>query len=568
MAGTQKKLAFGDDSNTSDTFPDDFITEEILNNFKEEAAELLERVETNVLFLERDLLNINLVRDIFRDVHTIKGNCTIFSMNREEELCIAVEDILQEVIDRQRVLSRRLVRRLLDFTEEMKLLISQSFEYKESSCEAPRLLGEILLELGAVSSEALERALRIQDKSSLGEILLELGDISREDLDKAVEIQIKAGKRHDRVIEESNKNENSIRVELARLDSLFDIVGKVMVKGLCIREPERFYELVKELNQVAISLRLVSLESLFIKLERLVLQERERSGKGVRLELFGSEIEMDRLVMQQISAPLIHIVRNAIDHGIESRGERVEKGKPEEGVISIRANYKADEIIIRIRDDGRGINRKRVLEKAREIGELRHKEELLDDDEISLLIYKPGLSTAGSESSLSGRGIGMDVVKRDVELVDGRIEIDSEEGRGTEVALIIPLSPNIIEGLVVKIEERLYLLHTACVEDYFNLDNVKLLYEDGEVKLVNSELEKIDCLRPFSEGEQEEWGTSSALGVVVKISNKKVCLLVDELVGREQVILTRGFAILSNGDIGELLGEEILAGMLDNRGEV
>lgn len=565
MIGVDENLSFDDDSDSS---ADDYITEEILNNFKEEAAELLERVETNVLFLERDLLNINLVRDIFRDVHTLKGNCTIFSMNREEELCVAVEDILQEVIDRQRVLSKRLVRRLIDFTEEMKLLLSQSIDFKDQVIESPRLLGEILLELGAVSGEALERALRLQDKSSLGEILLELGDISREDLDKAVDIQLKVGKRHDRVIEEANKNENSIRVELAKLDSLFDIVGKVMVKGLCIREPEKFREMIKELNQVALSLRMISLESLFVKLDRLVRQERERSGKGLKLELFGSEIEMDRLVMQQISAPLIHIVRNAIDHGIESRGERVEKGKPEEGVISIRANYKADEIIIKVSDDGRGIDRKRVLEKAREIGELEQQDELLNDDEISSLLYRPGLSTADSECNLSGRGIGMDVVKRDVELVDGRIEIESREGQGTAVSLIIPLSQNIIEGLVVKIDERLYLLHTACIEDYFNLDSIKLFYEEGELLLLNSNLEKIECVRPFNDGESQEWEKSSALGVVVNMADKRVCLLVDELVGREQVILTRGFAILSNGDIGELIDEEILGGMLEKRGKV
>lgn len=565
MIGVDENLSFDDDSDSS---ADDYITEEILNNFKEEAAELLGRVETNVLFLERDLLNINLVRDIFRDVHTLKGNCTIFSMNREEELCVAVEDILQEVIDRQRVLSKRLVRRLIDFTKEMKLLLSQSIDFKDQVIESPRLLGEILLELGAVSGEALERALRLQDKSSLGEILLELGDISREDLDKAVDIQLKVGKRHDRVIEEANKNENSIRVELAKLDSLFDIVGKVMVKGLCIREPEKFREMIKELNQVALSLRMISLESLFVKLDRLVRQERERSGKGLKLELFGSEIEMDRLVMQQISAPLIHIVRNAIDHGIESRGERVEKGKPEEGVISIRANYKADEIIIKVSDDGRGIDRKRVLEKAREIGELEQQDELLNDDEISSLLYRPGLSTADSECNLSGRGIGMDVVKRDVELVDGRIEIESREGQGTAVSLIIPLSQNIIEGLVVKIDERLYLLHTACIEDYFNLDSIKLFYEEGELLLLNSNLEKIECVRPFNDGESQEWEKSSALGVVVNMADKRVCLLVDELVGREQVILTRGFAILSNGDIGELIDEEILGGMLEKRGKV
>lgn len=565
MTGVGKSSAFNDESNSS---TDEYITEEILDNFKEEAAELLERVERSVLFLERDLLNINLVRDIFRDVHTIKGNCSIFSMYREEELCAAVEDILQEIIDRRRVLSQRLVRRFLTFTEEMKVLISQNVSIKEQVVERPKLLGEILLELGAVSREALERALRLQDKSAIGEILLELGDVSRENLDKAVDIQFNGGKRHDRVIEESNKNESSVRVELGKLDSLFDIVGKIMVKGLCMREPEKFTKLLKELNQVALSLRMVTLESLFIKLERLVRQERNRSGKGLRLELLGSEIEMDKVVIQQISAPLIHILRNAIDHGIESRGERAEKGKPEEGVISIKAHYKADKIIIRVSDDGRGIDRKGILEKAREIGELEHLDETeLDDEEISRLIYRPGLSTAGSESSLSGRGIGMDVVRRDIELLEGQIEIESEEGWGTEVSLIIPLSQNIIEGLVVKIEERLYLLHTASIEDYFSLDNVKVVYEGGVVKVVNSKLEKISCLRPFAEGHSKEWGERSSLGVIINMAGLRICLLVDELVGREQVILTKGFAVLSNGDIGELLDDEVLAGMITNKGE-
>lgn len=558
---------------------DNYITEEILENFRQEAGELLGQIEASLLSLERDLLNTNLIRDIFRHIHTIKGNCTIFAFAKEELLCASVEELLQEVIEKRRVLSHKLLGRLFSFVEEMRSSLQHSIpgEWIDSTEVEPeeesRLLGEILIEMGAVSPAALERALRLQDKSAIGEILLELGEVSWENLDRAVKIQGREKRSSSRSDSELDEQEKLVRIDINKLDNLFDIVGKVMVTGVALvngRESEsgltlRYREMLKELNQITLSLRMVTMEQLFVKLGRLARQERERSGKRFRLKLSGAEIEMDRLVIQQISAPLIHMLRNAIDHGLETVEERLARGKSESGTISIEACYRGEEILIKVIDDGSGLDREKILARAYERGQLVAGELELTDNRIWSLIYEPGFSTADREANLSGRGMGMNVVKRNIELIDGLIELRSWEGEGTEVSLRIPLTQNIIEGLKLRVGEQLYLVHTACVDEYFFYEPLQLLRESDGYKIINSEYIKIPAIR-FNRREPP----LSGVALVIIVDNERYCLLVDDVLGREQAIIkpafhienceswVKGFAALREGEVALVINSALL----------
>ena len=266
----------------------------------------------------------------------------------------------------------------------------------------------------------------------------------------------------------------SVRIDLAKLDKLIDGVGELVIAQAMlaqrlseanlshVEELAMLDTLVRDIQESAMAFRAQPIDAVFARVPRLLRELSTSTGKRVRLEVNGEGTELDKTVIERLGEPLTHLIRNAVDHGIETEAERIAAGKPAEGVLSLSAEHRAGRIMIRIADDGQGINRERVLAKAREKG-IVALDATPSDDEIDNLIFAPGFSTAAQVSNISGRGVGMDVVRQNVKELGGRITIESTPGQGTAFILALPLTLAISDGMIVQVGDQTLVVPLAHV---------------------------------------------------------------------------------------------------------
>jgi two-component system chemotaxis sensor kinase CheA len=332
------------------------------------------------------------------------------------------------------------------------------------------------------------------------------------------------------------------------------------------RDIAQLTRVTAEVQKTAMALRMVPVGNLFRKMTRLVRDLAKRSGKRAELEMIGEETELDRTIVEELADPLVHMVRNSMDHGLETPEERIAAGKGETGTLTLKAEHKAGFIVIELRDDGRGLNKKKILARAQERGLIKPGQEL-SDPEIWQLIFHPGFSTAEKVTDVSGRGVGMDVVRKHVEKLRGRIEIESREGRGTVFSLRLPLTLAIIDGLVVEVAGERYIVPIFAVREMFKPAPEMLFTMEGkrEMLLVRERLLPLVRLgrRLGLPGDTKD--LNEALTIVGESEGKEFCLLVDALVGKQEVVIkslgpafagvagVAGGAILGDGRIGLIL---------------
>jgi two-component system chemotaxis sensor kinase CheA len=322
-----------------------------------------------------------------------------------------------------------------------------------------------------------------------------------------------------------------------------------------------------ELQKTAMSMRLVPIGPLFRRMARLVRDLSRQFGKSVEMETAGDGIELDRTIVEELADPLMHMVRNALDHGIESPEERRAAGKDPAGHVLLRATHQAGQVIIEISDDGRGMNRDRIVAKAIERG-LITSGDSLSNHEVFNLIFEPGFSTAQQVTNVSGRGVGMDVVRRHVEKLRGRIETRSELGRGSTFFLKLPLTLAIIDGLVVKVGSERYIVPLFSVREMFRPgpDVVWTVQNRGEMALVRGSLLPVTRLyRKFQVTPRTEDAGESLL-IVAEMEGRHACLMVDELVGKQEVViksLGETFRNIPGIAGGAILGDGRVALILD-----
>jgi len=289
------------------------------------------------------------------------------------------------------------------------------------------------------------------------------------------------------------------------------------------------------------SLRMVTVKSTFQKMARLVRDAASKSGKRVELTIQGEDTELDRNVVEQIADPLVHMLRNAVDHGIEAPPERVEAGKREEGRLTLRAYHQGGSIVIEIQDDGRGIDRDKVFAKARDRGLVAADAEptSLSDAEVFQMIFLPGFSTAEAVTDLSGRGVGMDVVRRNIEALRGKIEIESALGRGTTFHLRLPLTLAIIDGMIVRVGSGRYVLPTLSIEHSFRprAEDVHLIAGRGECVRARGEVLPVLRLRELFAQRDGHEALEDGILIVVEVDGRRSSLFVDEIVGQQQVVI-------------------------------
>jgi two-component system chemotaxis sensor kinase CheA len=282
-------------------------------------------------------------------------------------------------------------------------------------------------------------------------------------------------------------------------------------------------------------------------MNRLVRDLARKAGKEIELVLVGAETELDRNVVEAVSDPLVHMVRNAADHGIETPEERIKAGKPRAGKLELKAFHQAGNIVIEIHDDGKGLNKAKILKKAREAGIVTDGQEL-SDAEIFRLIFHAGLSTAEKITDVSGRGVGMDVVRKNVESLRGRIEISSTKGRGSTFTIRLPLTLAVIDGMVVKVGLEKFILPITNIEQSLQPrpDQLSTVHSRGEVCLIREQLLPMIRLHRLFGIKSHVEDPTKALVVIVQDNERRCCLLVDELLGQQQIVIK---------SLGKLLGQ-------------
>jgi two-component system chemotaxis sensor kinase CheA len=450
---------------------------------------------------------------------------------------------------------------------------SKIIEYQRLIQELPEQemrLGEILVKCGTLTQEELDSVLRVQaqhgDDSQrlIGEVLVEQQLVSPPVVEAALEKQ--------KQISDHKKNEaNLIRVDAEKLDQLINLVGELIIAGAgtnliarragmadLIESTATLSRLVEEVRDSALALRMVQIGGTFNRFQRVVRDVSKELDKDIDLVISGAETELDKTVVEKIGDPLTHLVRNSMDHGIEPAELRLARGKPAKGTLKLNAYHDAGSIVIEVSDDGGGLNKEKILSKAIERG-LVTEGANLTDKEIYNLIFEAGFSTADAVSNLSGRGVGMDVVRRNIQALRGSIDLDSIEGQGSTVRIRLPLTLAIINGFMVGVDNATYIIPLDMVVECVELRAWASDEGDGQYLNLRGEVLPYRRLRDHFEVQGDKVQRENV--VVVRYDEHKAGLVVDKLMGEFQTVIKPlgklfkgeksigGFTILGSGEV-------------------
>ncbi len=422
--------------------------------------------------------------------------------------------------------------------------LADYIELIRSLPEDDSYLGELLVKSGVVTKRELEEGLNAQQRDPdtqksvhpIGEILVEKNVVQQPLVNAALEKQ--------KQIKDNKARENqSIRVDAERLDKLIDLIGELVISTAAVNLRARelgdvalqetnagVISLVEEVRDSALQLRMVPIGTTFSRFHRVVRDVSQELGKDIKLLISGAETEVDKSVVEKIGDPLMHLVRNAMDHGIERAEIRAERGKPAQGTLQLNAYHSSGNIVIEVSDDGGGLNRDKILAKAIERG-LVQAGDNLSDQEIYALIFEPGFSTADQVSNLSGRGVGMDVVKRNITELRGAIHVDSQPGQGTTLRIHLPLTLAIIDGFLVGVGNAAYVIPLDRVVECVELP----VHDDRDYMELRGEVLPFIRLRQLFNKQGQTTRRQNV--VVVEHLDLKAGIVVDKLMGELQTVI-------------------------------
>jgi len=578
---------------------------EMVRDFIEEAKEHLSSIELNILALETDPKDQDAINAIFRPFHSIKGVAGFLNLKDIHHLSHEVENLLDCARAGKILITDDAIDLILKSVDLLKTLIGvledsvaqgeplpdnaevvedflqrlSAFQDTPVAEEAPvRKLGEILVDRGVVEDETIHRALEDSRASGkkLGELLIGKGMVSSREVSSALREQRR-----------SKESAASVRIDTHKLDNLVDMVGELVIaQSMVLQNSEveaikeqkfqkdtvQLRRITNELQRISMAMRMVPIKSTFQKMIRLVRDLSRKSGKEVTLEMKGEETEIDRNMVEEIYEPLVHMIRNSIDHGIESPEERKAAGKVLPGVIVISAEQKGGNIVIEIEDDGRGLNAEKIRSTAVQRGVISP-DEPLDERGIYDLIFHPGFSTKDKITEVSGRGVGMDVVKKSVERLRGKIEISSHRGRGTRFQLKLPLTMAIIDGMIIQVGGQRYVVPTISMKESLRpgREAYQTVHRKGEAIKVRDTLMPLIRLHQLFGVEPKYRDPWEGLLLVVNEDNRSYCLQADEILGRQEVVIkSLGSSLRHVTGIsgGAILGDGRVALILDVKGIV
>lgn len=590
------------DENETKTSDVESLTEEdreILSGFVMESLENLEDVEVSLIDLEENPEDIESINAIFRSFHTIKGVSGFLNLDRINLLAHRAENLLDKARSGEIGIEATIVDIILESVDVLKkliegvqfglennvsldidlditALINRIDEIQEASDKfTGKPIGEILIQRGEITPKTLEKVLEKQKQEpdkKIGQILLEDKNIESKAVVSALRDQKKGGMRH---------VDLQVKVDTKKLDNLVDLTGELVIAQSMLRQNPAILEAknqqllhnLGQLNQItaglqtaAMSMRMVPIKSTFQKMVRLVRDLAKSSGKEVKLEMSGEDTEIDRNVVDELYEPMVHMIRNSIDHGIETGEDRLQAGKDKSGEIRLLAYHQGGCIVVEISDDGRGLDKNRIIEKAK-MNQLITDESELSDTDIYNLIFQPGFSTAKEVTDISGRGVGMDVVKKGIEKLKGRVEINSRPGQGSTFIIRLPLTLAIIEGMVVRVGDERYVIPALVIRESFKPTKEQYSTVEGKGEIILSRgkiihLVRLDRIFDIKNNSGDPW---ESLIVTVEHDGQQMCLLIDELLGKEEVVIKSlgetfkdskgiaGGAIMGDGRVGLIL---------------
>jgi two-component system chemotaxis sensor kinase CheA len=455
-----------------------------------------------------------------------------------------------------------------------EILIEEQLATSEavaSALKKQKRVGEILVEENLVTPEQVAEALSRQKR--IGEILVEDKAVAPEQVARALEKQALAPPRGDAT---------SIRVQTEKVDKLINLVGEMViaqsiltqvVSRFSLDQLPRLVDAVgelqrnsRELQERVMAVRMVPIKTVFSRVPRLVRDLADQFGKQVHLEISGEETELDKTVVERIGDPLTHLVRNALDHGIELPEARRARGKAEEGTLSLSAAHESGNIMIRISDNGAGLDRDRILRKAVQQG-LVQEHERLTDEQVYQLIFSAGLSTAEKVTDVSGRGVGMDVVRKNIEGLGGSVGIQSRAGQGSTFTIKLPLTLAILDGLSVQVADQTYIIPLVNITESLRPKRAHLSWVAGRGEIVSVRGQVLPILRLHQLMGVTPRASDPAEGLLVIAENAedRVAILVDDLLGQHQVVIksleanyrkvpgTAGATIMGDGRVALIL---------------
>jgi two-component system, chemotaxis family, sensor kinase CheA len=573
---------------------------EILNDFISESLENLASIEVSLIDLEDDPENLETINAIFRPFHTIKGVSGFLNLGKINKLAHSVENLLDKTREGEIRVEGDVVDLVLESVDTLKQMIQgveqglgagraldsgidiqpllekiEAFQSKSDDL-AEKRLGEILLEEGVIDKERLDETLKQQKQKpgrKLGQMLVEEGAAEPKKVVGALRNQKRFGGKKGFDLQ--------VKVDTNKLDTLVDMTGELVIAQAMLRQntnlasiaDQQLYKTLNQLNQItstlqktAMTMRMVPIRSTFQKMVRLVRDLSKNSRKQVVLSMEGEDTEIDRNVVDELYEPMVHMIRNAVDHGIEDPETRKANGKLSTGVVNLRAYHRGGNIVIEISDDGKGLDKDGILTKAAASG-LITEDENLGEFEIYNLIFRPGFSTAKEITEISGRGVGMDVVKKAIEKLRGRVEISSASGQGSMFTISLPLTLAIIEGMVVRVGEERYIIPALAILESFKPERSQYSTVEGKGEMVTVRgrlvpLVRLDRIVGTMGKCQNPW---ESLVVAVEYEGQQMCLLLDELLGKEEVVIKSlgeslkhvkglaGGAIMGDGRVGLIL---------------
>jgi len=568
---------------------------EILIDFISEAEENLDTIEVNLIDLEQDPSNKDIINDIFRPFHTIKGVSGFLSLTKINILSHTTENLLDGARSGDFLINDTATDAILESVDTLKTLLTRVRQDTASGFRQPD--DDIDVDSLRDKLQKLQILLTKREKKPLGEILVKKDIVDQDSLDQALEIQKNhPDKKIGEILVEENKvapkevasallDQNvskklivtQVKVSTQKLDDLVDYAGELVIAQSMLKQKTadnpslgqniaQLGLIVSNMQNIAMSMRMIPIKATFMKMIRLVRDLSRKSGKEINLNMVGEDTEIDRNVVDALYEPMVHMIRNSCDHGIESISDRKNQGKSSQGSIMLQAYHKGGHIIIEIEDDGKGLDKDIILEKAKSTGLIEGTEQMSDSQIYDLIMY-PGFSTAEKITDVSGRGVGMDVVKSGIEKFRGQLNIESQKGKGTKFTISLPLTLAIIDGMLVGVDGEKFVIPTIAIQKAFKPAKEDCFTIEGKGEMVKDRGNLVPVTRLndlYSNGRQKKniWDN---LVVVVESKDEKRALLIDELLGKDEYVIkslgsgledvkgVAGGAILADGRVGLIL---------------
>ena len=555
---------------------------EMLKEFIVESHEHLANIENGVLELEENPQNKEVLNSIFRAFHTFKGSSGFLNLAPINKSAHELENLLDLARQDKLAVTLPVINIILEGGDILKQYVIEM----QAQMDGKKKPGPIIIP----TSDLIVRV-KLVAKGETPVAAAAPAPIAavsaaaaapHDDDDHAPAPAAKAAPSAAQQAAPTEQGKmTSVKVDTNKLDALFDLVGEMVIAQSLVAQDEdlrkvnsqrltrnlaQLNRITDELQKTAMSMRMVPIRGTFQKMNRVVRDIGAKINKHIDLVISGEDTELDRTIVEEISDPLLHMIRNSVDHGIEKADVRLAKGKSATGTVHLRAFHEGGAIVIQIEDDGAGLNKERILQKARENG-LIAEDAQLSDQEIFHLIFAAGFSTAEVVSDISGRGVGMDVVRRNIEKLRGKIDIQSTTDKGSTFTISLPLTLAIIEGLIIKVGAQRYIIPSLSVRESFRPtpEMLSTLHERNEMVNVRGSIYPLVRLHQLYGIDGAIEDTTEGILIMIEAGHQQACLLVDDLIGKQEVVIKSlgeqfksvkslaGAAILGDGAVGLIL---------------